>query len=77
MKRLLVTTAIVTGAMFFHPTARADILSAQSYFDGGATTTLTSVRAAARLDPIAVLAASNDAIASLRMSIRSSLHARL
>jgi hypothetical protein len=40
MKRLLVTTAIVTGAMFFHPTARADILSAQSYFDGGATTTL-------------------------------------
>ena len=43
MKRLLMTTAIVTGAMFFQPTARADIISTLGYTANANTSALSLI----------------------------------
>ena len=43
MKRLLATTAIVAGALFFHPTARADILTTLGYSDNANTSALSLI----------------------------------
>ena len=43
MKRLLATTAIVAGAMFFAPTARADIISTLGYTANANTSALSLI----------------------------------
>jgi hypothetical protein len=50
MKRLLVTTAIVTGALFFHPTAYAALITSMAQESGANTVTATSDGTTTTLD---------------------------